>query len=110
FTHNPRIGFVYSPSSRYSAKILYGEAFRAPTVREFYSTSSSRITNGDLRPEKIRTFEVGGSYFPIPEVRTEASAYINYVDDMIFLSGTTVHRAGRATGSNYSRFQNAGRA
>ncbi len=109
-SQNPRLGFVYSPSSRLSARILYGEAFRAPTVREFYSGSSSRLTNASLRPEKIRTVEGGLIYYPLPELRTEGSVYYNYVQDMIFLAGTEIHRPGRGAGSNYSQFQNAGKA
>lgn len=59
---NPRLGWSFSPQSDITVKLLYGSAFRAPTVFELYSSSPVRAPNPDLNPEKIRTGEINISY------------------------------------------------
>jgi outer membrane receptor for ferrienterochelin and colicins len=56
-TLNPRIGVIYSPSDRSAVKLLYGSAFRAPSVYErfYYQPPPDRA---ELAPEKIRTYEL----------------------------------------------------
>ncbi len=62
-TVNPRLGFVYSPDNRLYLKVLYGSAFRAPQVKELYSTNNpAKLGNPDLGPEKINTFEGQAGY------------------------------------------------
>ena len=107
---NPRLGLVYRWDPRLSLRFLYGEAFRAPTIRELYSVSSSRTNNGTLEPEQIRTAEAGATFAPLRRVVLEGAVFHNYVRDMILLAGTDIHRPGRSESSNLSRFQNAGRA
>ncbi len=107
---NPRLGLVYRITPRISSRFLYGAAFRAPTVRELYSVSSSRTSNGALEPETIRTAEAGLSAAPSKRILFDAAVFHSYVRDMILLAGTDIHRPGRSEGSNLSRFQNAGRA
>ena len=55
---NPRLAAVYTPNKDTSFKLLYGSAFRAPTVRELYA-SANGFTNGNpnLNPEEIDTYE-----------------------------------------------------
>ncbi|MCB1324898.1 MAG: TonB-dependent receptor [Spirochaetales bacterium] len=107
---NPRAGIVFNPGERWRARLLYGEAFRVPTVRESYSVSTSRVTNGNLEPERIRTTEAGLTFLPLPEIKTDLALFHNYVRDIIFLAGTGIHRPGRKANDNLSRFQNAGKA
>jgi len=67
---SPRIGFVYSPSKNSAFKLLYGEAFKAPTAGET-SGGGSTLANPDINPEEINTtefiymFETKGTYFNI---------------------------------------------
>ncbi len=61
-TFNPRAGLVIRPRSRWTIKLLYGSAFRAPTNFELYNTGPTRIPNPGLKPEKERTVEVGLEY------------------------------------------------
>lgn len=107
---NPRIGLVYSPSQKFTNRLLYGEAFRAPTIREFYSTSSSRITNGSLEPEKMHSTQWDFLYTHDNTFHTELSLFYNYIEDVISLAGTNIHRPKKSSGVNLSRFQNAGKA
>ena len=56
---NPRAALVYQSSEHTVFKLMYGQAFRAPTVLELSSINSPRsIGNENLRPEKIRTLEL----------------------------------------------------
>jgi outer membrane receptor for ferrienterochelin and colicins len=54
----PRCGLVTRPDRRTTAKILYGEAFRAPNAYElFYGDGISQKPNPGLKPECVRTWE-----------------------------------------------------
>jgi outer membrane receptor for ferrienterochelin and colicins len=56
-TLNPRVGLIFSPSDRSAVKLLYGSAFRAPSVYErFYYEPPP--DDAELVPEKIRTYEL----------------------------------------------------
>lgn len=64
---SPRAGILLVPNDVVTAKILYGRAFRAPTVRELLVVSAydeddgeypSTTGNFQLRPETIHTAEV----------------------------------------------------
>lgn len=62
----PRVNIVYTPYKKIVFKCLYGEAFRQPSMREYYTvdlTGYFPSGNTDLKPEKIRTLEVSGAYF-----------------------------------------------
>ncbi|MEM9101441.1 MAG: TonB-dependent receptor [Pseudomonadota bacterium] len=52
---SPRLGFVYLQDT-YSVKLLYGEAFRAPTVAEVRGAGLFR-GDPDIAPEVIETLE-----------------------------------------------------
>jgi len=55
----PRAGLIYQPDSQTAWKLLYGNAFRAPTASESTSTLGGRIAGGDhLRPEEIDLYEL----------------------------------------------------
>ncbi|HRP69179.1 MAG TPA: TonB-dependent receptor, partial [Turneriella sp.] len=108
---NPRIGFVYNPTPNQTIKILHGWAFRNPTVRERYSFTSSRIAVGnDLKPEQIKTTEVGYSIRPIPILRAELDGFWSEVSDVIQLSSTPWLRPNKTTENPYAQFQNVGAA
>lgn len=55
-TVNPRAAMIYRPWNNGSVKLLYGTAFRAPTVFELYYTDGY-IPNPNLQPERIQTYE-----------------------------------------------------
>ncbi len=52
---NPRLSMLYALSANTSFKMMYGEAFRAPSRRQL---SSVLTGNSQLRPEKIKTVEL----------------------------------------------------
>jgi len=55
---NPRLALVWDIDVDLTAKLLYGQAFRAPAFAELYSTNNP-ISRGNpaLRPERTRTLE-----------------------------------------------------
>ncbi|BDC50531.1 hypothetical protein F183_A28470 [Bryobacterales bacterium F-183] len=58
----PRGGVVWNPTSTVTLKALYGEAFRAPSLLEIGLNHPFSQGNPNLRPEKVRTFDVQASY------------------------------------------------
>ena len=59
---SPRIAYVQEIAPRITAKLMYGQAYRAPTVYESryqdgLPAASTIWANGDLRPELSRSFE-----------------------------------------------------
>lgn len=92
FNHfSPRIGLVYSfdREDRWVLKLLYGQAFRAPTARELLLESSGEWTSGDptLEPEKIRTYEAELTLRPWRWLSWVTSGYANLVEDEIVEDG-----------------------
>ncbi len=58
-TSSPRLALSYRIAEQHSLKLMYGEAFRAPTVVErMNSGNNTVIGNPDLEPEDIETLEL----------------------------------------------------
>ena len=59
-TVNPRLACIYNPVAATTLKFLYGKAFRAPNVNEFFYEDEGQTSklNPDLKPEKISTYEI----------------------------------------------------
>jgi iron complex outermembrane receptor protein len=53
---NPRLAIVFSPSRASTLKLLFGQAYREPSVYEL--RAYGRGVSGNLQPEKVRTAEV----------------------------------------------------
>lgn len=54
---SPRFGIVKPITDNQSVKLLYGEAFRAPTANELFLNVFSITGNPNLDPETIKTWE-----------------------------------------------------
>lgn len=56
---NPRAALIYQPFTATTVKLIYGQAFRAPSVFEnFYNFQGFQVGNPQLRPETIQTYEL----------------------------------------------------
>jgi outer membrane receptor protein involved in Fe transport len=55
----PRGGVVWSPRKWASLKVLYGQAFRAPSLDENLLNRPGVVGNPNLLPEKVGTLDVG---------------------------------------------------
>lgn len=61
-----RVGFVYRASDTTTLKLLYGSAYRAPTLTEKYALGhiNLRMGDNDLKPEESNTYEFAMVYAP----------------------------------------------
>lgn len=77
-TTNPRLALIYLASPATAVKMLYGEAYRAPSPYELYYTPSPW-----LKPETMRTIEFALEHTLRGNLRAVATAYQYWVDDLI---------------------------
>jgi iron complex outermembrane receptor protein len=84
-TVNPRLACVYNHAETTTLKLLYGTAFRAPNANEFYYEDDGLSTklNPDMKPERIRTYEIVCERRIGREWRASALAFYNDVTDLI---------------------------
>ncbi|MEY4765398.1 MAG: hypothetical protein RI907_2071 [Pseudomonadota bacterium] len=103
-TSNPRLALVWDASLDVTAKVLYGQAFRAPSFTELYSINNPvLIGNPALKPEKIRTLEAAVSWQVQPSTLLQFSAFRYNADDLIVPVGNpqTYTNAGRQQGQGF---------
>lgn len=103
---NPRLGLVLSPSSQTKLKLLYGEAFLAPSPYKAYQHYGAFIPNTDstgavtglfgpfwhlpnpeLQPEKLRTYEGSFSFYLASNVALSLDGYYTKISDLIVTGG-----------------------
>jgi outer membrane receptor protein involved in Fe transport len=96
----PRVGVVVTPFADTTVKLLYGEAFHAPPAYEAYQHFGAfvpvrdesgtivglrspffRLPNPDLRPERLRTFELGVAHFFDFGLGASADAWYTLLSD-----------------------------
>jgi outer membrane receptor for ferrienterochelin and colicins len=58
----PRVGLIWNPEKRVNLKVLWGQAFRAPSINENRLDHPVLQGNPDLTPEKVATFDLSLSY------------------------------------------------
>jgi iron complex outermembrane receptor protein len=88
---NPRLGLVWEIATDLDLKLLYGEAFRIPTMDELYSINNpASVGNPDLEPEEMTTYEASVGYHPANGLKATASGFYNEYTDKIDLVPTGV--------------------
>lgn len=55
---SPRLGLIFKPNSSSAIKLLYGNAFRPPTVAELEGTPGFVLPNSNIQAEEIDTYEL----------------------------------------------------
>jgi outer membrane receptor protein involved in Fe transport len=100
---NPRIALITQPYPGGNLKLLFGKAFIAPSVSESSYAYYDLINNPNLRPEHLYSAEVEWSHRLSPLVVATASAYSNYVTDLIELEALPEN----AEGATFNQYQNA---
>lgn len=81
---NPRLGLMLRAASRTRIKLLYGQAFRAPSVYElYYGDDFTAKANPALRPETIRTTEAVVEQYLGEHLQLSASGYFNQIKSLI---------------------------
>lgn len=84
-TVNPRIALVWQAAYNMTAKLLYGQAFRAPSFQELFNINNPvAIGNPNLNPEEINTIEIALDYTsPSGKIRSSVNAYNYDMTDII---------------------------
>ncbi len=84
---NPRLSLVYKALENTSFKLIYSEAFRAPSMNELYLSNNPFIQgNPNLNAETAKSYEV----IIVQQYNKHAinlSYYENHMDDIITLTG-----------------------
>jgi iron complex outermembrane receptor protein len=101
---NPRLAAIVNPVSGSTVKLLYGSAFRSPSVFEqYYQTSSSSppvVSNPGLRPEKIKTYELVFEQYLPAGLRMVVDGYYYRIDGLI---NQTMDGGGKLVFTNRER-------
>ncbi len=89
-TTNPRLALVWATDYNLTTKLLYGRAFRAPSLLELFSENNPiNIGNTNLKPESIDIVELVFDYRPAYNLETVLSLYAYQADDLIeYVNGT----------------------
>jgi iron complex outermembrane receptor protein len=102
---NPKLAIVYKPFDHTVLRASAGQAFRGPTVWELFTTYVSGTTtyngNPDLKPETVRSWDVGITQDLWKGAKISATYFENYMDDLIY--STTVSATER-------KYMNVGKA
>jgi len=103
-TTNPRLALVWDVSLALTAKLLYGQAFRAPAFTELYSINNPIVRgNTDLKPETINTWETAFAWQARPDTDVNLSLFRYSMKDIIRATaqvggGTQFNNAGEQNG------------
>jgi len=83
-TLNPRLALIWSLQQNMTLKLLYGQAFRAPSFAETQNRNNPvALGNADLKPETIQTTELAFEYYPQERLRLSASLFSYLWQDII---------------------------
>lgn len=86
-TFNPRLALVWDSERAWTAKFLYGQAFRAPSMQELYITNNPlTLGSADLKPETIGFYEAVFDYHNDDNWQLTANIYTYEAQDLIATS------------------------
>ena len=74
-TVNPRLALVWETTDKLTTKLMYGEAFRAPSFQELYADTSRAIANPNLDAEDSKTLELAFSYAATKDLNLGVNIY-----------------------------------
>lgn len=104
-TINPRAALIWATTDDITTKLLYGRAFRAPSLNELYVANNPVfLGNEDLDAETIDTFEIGVSHQITSQLLYGVNLFYYEIDDLINavpisgLIATQYKNAGQRTG------------
>ncbi len=104
-TVNPRLALVWSTAHNLTTKLLYGEAFRAPSFVQTRAINNPVLLgNPNLDPEEMESYELAFDYQPAYNVGLNLNFFYYQWDDIIqFVPDpggvtSTAQNAGEQTG------------
>lgn len=84
-TTNPRLALVWDTTLNLTSKLLYGQAFRAPSFNEQYGINPVVNGNPNLKPEAMQTVEAAFSWQARGDTLVNLSIFHYQMQDMIGL-------------------------
>ena len=102
---NPRAAAIWKPYASGNLKVMFGKAFRAPSVYEHYYESptqnpgdcgqpgaaavpgTSCLSTAALKPESVYSGEVEFTHHFSPTISAVLAGYTNYITDILNLGG-----------------------
>lgn len=107
---SPRTSATIGIGSSWTARLAYGEGFRAPSVLERFVESSDHlpiVSNPDLKPETSRSYEIGIRGQPLfgdaPLFTIDAALFLSQYREIIEPKFTPEERAFRFTNFTKAR-------
>jgi iron complex outermembrane receptor protein len=91
-TLNPRLALVWQSTERLTTKLMYGQAFRAPSFLELYALTSATKPNGSLKPERSKTWDLAFSYAATPDLRLGLTLFHFAQSELISLDATNQYQ------------------
>ncbi|MDX1692902.1 MAG: TonB-dependent receptor, partial [Ketobacteraceae bacterium] len=83
-SYNPRLGLVLELNKNLTTRILYGEAFRAPSyVEQYITTNPVALGNKGLDPETIETSELAFTHTANDNFTHTLNFFYYEIDDFI---------------------------
>jgi outer membrane receptor for ferrienterochelin and colicin len=106
-TTNPRVAVVWDAALDLTAKLLYGQAFRAPSFNDEYGINNPvQRGNPKLRPETIKTLEAAISWQARKDLQANLNVFRYSMADIIRTvpnstpgTGATFNNTGNQTGN-----------
>lgn len=96
---SPRLALVWDAAVNWTAKLLYGQAFRAPSFSELYAANNP-IARGNpaLKPETTRTLEAVLAWTPRADLQANLNVFAYRMRDII----RTLPNPAPTPGTTYS--------
>ncbi|MDO8958097.1 MAG: TonB-dependent receptor [Rhodocyclaceae bacterium] len=82
-TLNPRLALVWQSTERLTTKLMYGQAFRAPSYLELYALTAATKGNSSLMPERSQTWDLSFSYLASRDLKLGFNLYQFAQSDLI---------------------------
>lgn len=82
-TTNPRLALVWDAYYNFTAKLMYGQAFRAPSFNEQYGVNPTGDGNPNVKPERIKTMEAAVSWQAREDTKLNLNLFHNIIRNMI---------------------------
>ncbi|MGQ0709652.1 MAG: TonB-dependent receptor plug domain-containing protein [Rhodoferax sp.] len=98
-TTNVRTALVWDAALDLTAKLMAGQAFRAPAFNEVYGvTNPVALGNADIQPERVTTVEAAASWMARPDTHVNLNLFHYEMKDIIRTVNGTYSNTGGQTG------------
>lgn len=93
-TTNPRLALVQQLSEKLTGKLLYGKAFRAPSLAELTTANTNFSGTANLKPQTIETWELATEWQAQAKLRLAANVFYYEATNKIEFVGSTLQNIG----------------